>query len=462
MRRRRSAALSYLETLMEIIPYLICLRTCLDQTTVRQMSVIVTALLAMSGRVTMRGIARWAGEGGSYRTVQRFDSTLIPWGQVMWILFRTHLWRADDEYLAVGDEVVVTKAGKQTHGLDRFFSSLQNRNVWGLAFFVLALVSVSERCAYPLLVEQQIHTPADKQAAQAKRKAKKQKSKKKQKGKPGRPKGSKNKDKTQIEWTPELRLLQGLLLRLLALIGSWLPLRYLVLDGHFGNNNTVQVVWQTAGLHLISKLRHDSALYFAYEGDNPKRKYGDKIDYDHIPVRFLKEMSVEGHIQTCLYQMPMRHKSFAEAVNVVVLHKTNRRTGATAHVVLFSTDLALAYDKLIDYYRLRFQIEFTFRAAKQYWGLEDFMNVTQTAVTNAVNLSFFLVNLSQLFLRHFRHQQPDFGLLDLKALFRGRKYAEEIIKLLPHPPDPVLLAQLFDQAASLGSVHHASFTSTAR
>jgi putative transposase len=29
----------------------------------------------------------------------------------------------------------------------------------------------------------------------------------------------------------------------------------------------------------------------------------------------------------------------------------------------------------VDYYSLRFQIEFNFRDAKQYWGLEDFMNM---------------------------------------------------------------------------------------
>jgi hypothetical protein len=44
--------------------------------------------------------------------------------------------------------------------------------------------------------------------------------------------------------------------------------------------------------------------------------------------------------------------------------------------------------------KLRFQIEFNFRDAKQFWGLEDFMNRGQTAVTNAVDLSFFMVNLS--------------------------------------------------------------------
>jgi len=32
---------------------------------------------------------------------------------------------------------------------------------------------------------------------------------------------------------------------------------------------------------------------------------------------------------------------------------------------------------------IRFQIEFNFRDAKQYWGLEDFMNVRQQTVTNA-------------------------------------------------------------------------------
>jgi len=38
----------------------------LAATTLRQFSKITCALLAMTGRVTMRGISRWAGRGGSY------------------------------------------------------------------------------------------------------------------------------------------------------------------------------------------------------------------------------------------------------------------------------------------------------------------------------------------------------------------------------------------------------------
>lgn len=80
---------------------------------------------------------------------------------------------------------------------------------------------------------------------------------------------------------------------------------------------------------------------------------------------------------------------------MVIIHKTNLKPLATAHFVLFSTDLELPFEKMIDYYKLRFQIEFNFRDAKQYWGLENFMNVEQTLATNATNLSLLMVNLSQ-------------------------------------------------------------------
>src|SRR5262245_40207327 len=93
---------------------LLCLHSCLPLTTIRQLSRIAFALLCMTGRVTMLGISRWTGKGGSYRTVQRFFTTLIPWAQVLWLFFRQHLFQPDDVYLLAGDEVVVTKAGKKT------------------------------------------------------------------------------------------------------------------------------------------------------------------------------------------------------------------------------------------------------------------------------------------------------------------------------------------------------------
>jgi DDE superfamily endonuclease len=245
---------------------------------------------------------------------------------------------------------------------------------------------------------------------------------------------------------------------LLKLIAGVIPLTYLVLDGHFGNHNALHMA-QQSHLHLISKLRYDAALYFPYTGPyagrGPHRQYGDKVDYNNIPAQYLKETTVEGHIKTCLYQMHMLPKEFTQPLHVVILVKTNLRTQARAHVVLFSSDLALAYAPLVDYYGLRFQIEFNFRDAKQYWGLEDFMNVTPTGVTNAANLSLFMVNVAYRLRADGHSRDPAYSVLDLKADCRGYKYVEETIQMLPEKPEPVLLAKILNQVAGLGRIHAA-------
>lgn len=71
---------------------------------------------------------------------------------------------------------------------------------------------------------------------------------------------------------------------------------------------------------------------------------------------------------------------------------------------------------------MRFKIEFNFRDAKQFWDLEDFMNVSATAVTNAANLAFLMVNVSAVLLQPYRQHQPDFSVLDLKPHFRARRF----------------------------------------
>jgi putative transposase len=439
---------------MDSISLLACLGQSLDRTTLRRMSVIVNALLTMTGRVTMLGLSRWSEAGGSYRTVQRWFNTVLPWGHLFWLFFRHHLWQAGQEYLLAGDESVVTKAGKHTYGLDRFFASLYGKPVPGLSFFTLSLVSVQERCSYPLLVEQQVKPPSEARKPSVSPPSPKPPG---PRNPGGRPKGSKTQAKTQIEWTPGLRLLAGMLTRLLPLLGGLVSVSYLVLDGQFGNNNVLQLVLQSSPLQLISKLHHNAALWFPYAGPyagrGPRRRYGDKVGYAQLPGQYCQQSGVEDGVQTDIYQATLWQKAFAQPLNVVILVKTNLTTHQRGQVVLFSSDLTLAYDKLIDYYSLRFQLEFNFRDAKQYWGLEDFMNVNPTPVTNAVNLSLFMVNVSQCLLTELRRHQLDAGVLDLKTHFRGRKYALATLNLLPEPPPPVLLAHILHTITALGCIH---------
>lgn len=440
--------------MMNIIALLQCIQPEITKTNLKRLNQIIEAMLSMSGRVTMLGLSRWAGKGGSYRTVQRFFNTTIAWPNLFKAFFESHLYQPEKEYFLVGDECVVTKSGHKTYGLDTFFSGLLSRMTKSIAIFTISIVDVNEKRAYPLRVEQVVRSQVGKEAAKAKKKAKKASGNSSKKA--GRPKGSKNRDKTKVTLTAELQRIQQMVQKQLLCLPLGIQVKHLALDGHFGNNNALQMVRQ-CGLHLISKLRHDAALYFRYDGPQkkkgPRKKYGDKIDYRHIPQRYRVQKHIEDDIETCIYQAEMLHRDFAQPINVVIITKTNLKSGAFANVNLFSSDLSLDYEKIILYYRLRFQIEFNFRDAKQFWGLEDFMNVNQVPLTNALNLSLFMVNVSQVLLQQFRQTSPESGVLDLKAYFRARKYVDETIKLLPEKPEPILLNQIFAQVASLGCIH---------
>lgn len=434
----------------EIVALLQSIAPVVSATVLQQMSHVLYGMLISNGRITMLELSRWTEKGGSYRTIQRLYHTPLLWLQIQWIFFTSQFQKSGREYIVAGDEVVFGKAGKETYGLGRFFSSLQNRVIAGLSFFVFSVIDVQERQSYPIQAVQII---------KEQRKQEKQEKEKPAKGKKrpvGRPKGSKNKKDGPPILSPELLRIQPILQAFLAVLKGILAVRYLVMDGHFGNYPSAWMVLQT-GLQLVSKFRSDAALYepFAgkYCGHGPHPKYGDKVDVRKMKKKYLKLDDQEAGIRTQIYQAALLNREFAFPINVVVILKTNLSTKKQAHVILFSTDLELPYEKLYDYYTLRFQIEFNFRDAKQYWGLDDFMNVKQEAVTNAANLSFFMVNFSSVLLRPYRKSNPQFSVLDLKSHYRGYRYVSETIKLLPQKPDGILLAEIFDQIARLGMVH---------
>lgn len=138
---------------MDILPLLICLRQCLDKTTLRQLSYIIDAMLSISGRITMSGISRWTEKGCSYRTIQRFFNASVSWCKVNWILVRSSLSELDEFFIA-GDETTVTKSGKATYGLGRYFSSIFGRPVLGISFFSLSLVNATTETSHPIMMEQ--------------------------------------------------------------------------------------------------------------------------------------------------------------------------------------------------------------------------------------------------------------------------------------------------------------------
>lgn len=250
----------------EIIVLLQIIAPLIERTTLRQLSQVIFGMLVASGRITMLGLSRWTEKGGSYRTIQRLYHTLLPWQAIQWQFFVKRFWKPEDEYIIAGDETVVSKAGKETNGLDRFFSGVQQQVIPGLSFFAFSLVNVGSEQSYPLQVTQNFKRAEEKATSKVKAEAKKaQKSGKKEKR--GRPKGSQNKNKREVVLSAELLRVQSALRSFLKTVGSVISLRYLALDGHFGNYPSAFMV-RHEHLHLISKLRWDAALYPAFEGEH--------------------------------------------------------------------------------------------------------------------------------------------------------------------------------------------------
>jgi hypothetical protein len=414
-------------------------------------------MLAMTGRITQLGLSRWTDQGGSYRTIQRFFHSQIDWVSVQWLFFQHFLLRPHSVYLLAGDESIVRKSGKKSYGIGWFFSSIFNTPIPGLAFFSIALIDVAKRRAYPLSTKQVIRSEEEKEQTRKRKQKHKDKPTPDAPKKPrGRPKGSTNKNKADVPLSPELQRILAQGQEVMNLIRDKLAVAYFVLDGHFGNAFATAMVRQM-GLHIISKMPHNAELYLLptaeEKADRPRLKYGARLDYTQLPDKLRVASTTEGDYRTEVYQATCLHKHFAEPINIVVIVRTHLPSGRVGHVVLFSSDLRLEAVTLIDYYALRFQIEFTFRDAKQYFGLEDFMSVKEVSIQNAVGLSFFLVNLSRHLLDGLRTSYPGAGINDLKSFYRARHYISKVLKCVPEKAGGISYSDLIEQVCRPTLIH---------
>lgn len=341
-------------------------------------------------------------------------------------------------YLLALDEVVEAKSGKSTDGLGRFFSSLAGRPIYSVCYHVISLIEVSSRKSFVINSEQQHpkrgsgearnDEPQSKEKSSAKRKA-------------GRPKGSKDKTNTK-EYTrlsKSFEFLLNLALSSLATIG--IAPSYVVADGAYSSKTYILICIEK-GVSIISKIGKNCSIYFPAEERIGKfrgrpRKYGEKVNLDNLETSskyFHKTLAEKGsNVAIDVYHFPEMWVQFLPVkINIVVLITKNKRTEKISRKILFSTDLALAPDLVLEYYSLRFQIEFNFRDAKQYFGLSDFKSYRPTQVANSVGLAFFMVNFSHIVRKKMMElwEVETLSVLDVKAGFRVEKSIDLILNCL--------------------------------
>ena len=243
----------------------------LKKTELKNLIILVSAMMCMSGSKTMLNISRWSEI--SYKTVERFYNSTMPWLEANIILIMLNMLKTRELILA-GDETTVTKSGKKTYGLDYFFNSIYQKTMKSLCFAGISLIDVEKNRAYPLMMKQLVFTPEEKENLQQQ----KEKRKKAKGGKRGRKKGTKNNPKTK-ELPPTFRLLKNQICDVLSKLNGRIIIKYFVGDGGYGNSTCANICKELS-LDLVSKLQHNAALYFpyngVYSGRGRKRIYGEK------------------------------------------------------------------------------------------------------------------------------------------------------------------------------------------
>ena len=147
----------------------------------------------------------------------------------------------------------MTKAGKFTYGIGKFFSSIQSKVVNGLGFQTVSVIDVNNKKSWPILIEQMQPKKAEEKRDENLDKPKRGR---------GRPKGSKNKNKKEVKLNAEMQQIQSMLSKVKSLFADWskVTIKYFVYDSALGNNAGLQMVLQS-GFQLVSKLKNLSLIH---------------------------------------------------------------------------------------------------------------------------------------------------------------------------------------------------------
>lgn len=330
----------------------------------RFLTILFTTIFAMRGRVNFTNMARYSPL--HEQTFRRQFAKPFDWPAFNAALIEQG--RAPErDRIGVFDCSFIRKSGRCTYGLDHFWSGCANRTQRGLQVSLVGCIEVASGEAWTLDVSQ---TP---------------------------PALSSEDDYTRMDFYME---------QFARCLPQLRGIRYMVADGEYARKKPFAAVTQQ-GKHLITKLRSDANLRYFADGRRRKGQlgrtptYAGKVDWGDLGstlTRFDYVGVLEDHPQVQIYTQVLNSPYFKRDFRVVVLLDTRAQT----YVVLASTDACQDARQVVQYYRLRFQVELLFRDAKQFAGLEHCQARSQAKLDFHFNMSLAAVNLARVEMQ--RHQ----------------------------------------------------------
>lgn len=213
--------------------------------------------------------------------------------------------------------------------------------------------------------------------------------------------------------------------------------RYLVADAWFSKYEFSHEVMKM-GFHLISRLRDDSVLYYI-DPERPtkkkrgrRRKWDGKVDPKNLKLSKMEEINIDGVDKA--YTAIVYCKAIERRIRLAVVFNKNEQPK-----LFFSTDTEMSGKDVIEYYRVRFQIEFNYRDGKQFTGLKDCQARNEERLDFAFNASLAAINVAKV-LRKEVNQDLSIG--RLKSLMSNTHFMQRIIRMCGIRPNPALNRKL--------------------
>lgn len=331
-----------------------------------------------------------------------------------WLCFNMNLAADRFQYgmkrLAIAiDPSYVSKAGKKTDHIGRFWSGCASAVRHGLEILGIALVDADIKDAV-MLRAVQTQNASELKAM----------------------------DMTLSQWyLSVLRKYSGELLRITPL---------LVADAAFSNLPFVTGL-KEIGFSLISRLRSNAMLYYIYDGPRtgrrgrPKARDG-KIDFSSPDKTRMKRVDIDAS-EGEAYELVAWCRSLKQKIRLVIHYLPDGD-----HRLYFSSDTSVCGKDVYDIYRTRFQIEFCFRDGHQFTGLLDCQARDEKALDFAYNASLAAVNVTKVLRKQTR---IPFSIGQIKSLMVNAHFIKRFFDLSGIDPNGTLNAKLVKELFGLAT-----------
>lgn len=231
----------------------------------------------------------------------------------------------------------------------------------------------------------------------------------------------------------------------------------LAVDGYFAKKGFVDSVMNNTGLHIVCKLRNDANLSYIYHGKpnglpgRPKTLDG-KIDMANIDKRRIKLCYEDDMVKVfdgIVYSKILKRKI---RIAYVEFWDDDKYTGRYA--VLFSTDLKLEGQRIYQYYKSRYQIEFLFRDAKQFTGLTHCQARDEKKLNFHFNASLTTVSIAKAayYLPIAKQRNASFSMSDVKTLHLNKIIADRIFANLDLDLSCTKIQRIYRDALWFGKI----------